>query len=363
CGIAGFYGVTKLSESLKYVTGPAWDSADGAMEGSIGIQAEMLVIKEVFAGLADMNFDAERKKHSNSAKEALTRMKAASLIEDAVVRDLIATEKYYATAADKVVEEFKTFSVVDKRLAVNFHDLQILMTQAEVLGDGTVEELRDNPNKSISWNTGLRQKWEAADGAMMSQIGMLKTMYFYRRMLAFENFQQSFVGMKEGDGMLQEVYQSVIQNRVFAKNHVSNGVYKGQTFTSAITQAVGKHRTDFAEAVEEFKHYSTSRQAYEQTSSAMLEILEKTEEVGDQTVEAEMGNITAVINFADGMIVFVLIIAVLTSLIMGLLIVRSVNTQLGRDPAELMAISEAMANGNLDIKIDNNAIGVYGSIG
>lgn len=364
CGIAGFYGVTKLSESLEYVTGPAWDSADGAMEGSIGIQAEMLVIEEVFAGIADMNLvDAERKKHSDSAKDALTRMKAAGLIEDAVVRDVIAAEKNYAAAADKVVEKFKTFSVVDKRLEVNFHDLQILMTQAEVLGDGTVEELLDNPNKSISWNTGLRQKWEAADGAMMSQIGMLKTMYFYRRMLALENFQQSLAGMKEGDGMLQEVYQSVIGNRVFAKNHVSDGKYRGQTFTSAITQAVGKHKTDFSEAVEEFKHYFVARQAYEQSSVTMLAILDSTEEVGDQTVEAEMDNITAVINFANGIIVFVVIIAVLISLVMGLLIVRSVNIQLGRDPAELMKISESMANGNLDIKIDSNAIGVYGSIG
>lgn len=98
-------------------------------------------------------------------------------------------------------------------------------------------------------------------------------------------------------------------------------------------------------------------------SDEFQEVLEKYEKVGDATVKAEMSNITAVINFANGMIVFVLIIAVLISLIMGLLIVRSVNTQLGRDPAELMTISEAMANGNLDIKIDNNAIGVYGSIG
>ena len=98
-------------------------------------------------------------------------------------------------------------------------------------------------------------------------------------------------------------------------------------------------------------------------SDGFLEVLEKYEKVGDATVEAEMRNITAIIDFADGMIVFVVIIAVLISIIMGLLIVRSVNTQLGRDPAELMKISESMANGDLNIKVDNNAIGVYGSIG
>ena len=364
CGITGFYGVTKLSESLKYVTGPAWDSADGAMEGSIGIQAGMLVNQEVFAGLADMNLvDAKRKKNSNSAKEALARMKAAGLIDDATVRDLIAAEKNYEATADKVVEEFKTFSAVDKRLSDNFYDFQVLMTHAEKLGDGAVEALEKNSSRTISWDTGLEQRWGAADGSMESQIGMLKAMYYYRRLLSFKNVQESMAGIKEGNGMLEEAYQDMITYTTFKKQRVPDGKYSGQIYSSAITQAVAKQKTDFSDAVEKFKHYSASRQVYEQSADTMLEILEKTEEVGDQTVEAEMGNITAVINSANGIIVFVVIVAVLISLVMGLLIVRSVNSQLGRDPAELMKISESMANGNLDIKIDNNAIGVYGSIG
>ena len=95
----------------------------------------------------------------------------------------------------------------------------------------------------------------------------------------------------------------------------------------------------------------------------MLEILDKTEEVGDQTVEAEMDSIGAVIDFSNNMIIFVSLIAVIISIFMAGMILRGVTTQLGRDPAELMLISESMANGDLDIKIDKNAIGVYGSIG
>lgn len=32
----------KLSDLLSYITGPAWDTADGAMEGQIGVQQKSL---------------------------------------------------------------------------------------------------------------------------------------------------------------------------------------------------------------------------------------------------------------------------------------------------------------------------------
>ena len=363
-GITGYYGVNKLSESLEYLTGPAWDTADGAMNGSIKMQSEMLVIEEIFAGLANVETaHDEMKAFADEAHEALGKMKAAGLLDDAMVRDVTEADHDYEAAAEKVVSEFEKFSAVDQRLATNFYDFGIMMTQAEALGDGSVEELRDSPNKSISWNTGLRQKWEAADGAMMSQIGMLKTMYFYRRMLAFKDMQQSLAGMKEGDGMMEEVYQSMIENPLFKRARVSDGVYKGQTYSSALTQAIGKHKTDFAEATSIFKTYADARNNYEKIAATMLEVLVKVEAKGDGIIESEKETITPVIDFANSMIVIVVIVAVIISMFMGFMILRSVNVQLGRDPAELMMISESMASGDLDIKIDNNAVGVYGSIG
>ena len=364
CGIAGYYGVNKLSDSLEYVTGPAWDSADGAMEASIATQAEMLVIEEVFAGLADMStVHAEMKEHADTAETALARMTAAGLISESATREVIDAEHGYKAAAEHVVAEFERFSAVDKRLADNFYDFQVLMTHAEVLGDGAVEALEKNPSKTTSWNTGLEARWGAADGSMESQIGMLKAMYYYRRLLAFEDVQESVAGIKEGNDMLEEAHEGMTSYTTFKKQRVPDGKYRGQIYSAAITQAVGKQKTDFADATEVFKTYKAARDAYEITTVAMLEILEKTEEIGDQTVEAEMDSIGSVIDLSNSLIITVSIIAVIISIFMGIIILRSVNAQLGRDPAELMSISESMANGDLDIRIDKGGVGVYGSIG
>ena len=47
CGVAGFYELWTLSQSLTFNTGPAWSAADGAMEGEIGIETQMLGINRL----------------------------------------------------------------------------------------------------------------------------------------------------------------------------------------------------------------------------------------------------------------------------------------------------------------------------
>ena len=125
-GIAGYYGVNRLSESLEYVTGPAWDSADGAMEGSISTQAEMLVIEEIFAGLANMEtVHAEMKAHSDSAEEAMDRMKNSGLLSESATARAINAEHEYVQAAEEVVEQFEAF--------LSAGDLKEAMGEAGVL--------------------------------------------------------------------------------------------------------------------------------------------------------------------------------------------------------------------------------------
>ena len=46
-GSAGYYGITQLNERLAYVTGPAWNTTDGATEGTIAVQQQMNAILEM----------------------------------------------------------------------------------------------------------------------------------------------------------------------------------------------------------------------------------------------------------------------------------------------------------------------------
>lgn len=336
CGLTGYYGVSKLSESLRYVTGPAWNAADGAMEASIDIQAQMLLIEEVFVGFADLDMvESEIKLHSDSAHDALLRMKNSGLLNKADVAQVVDLTESYDAIASRVLNNFSAFDEVNQRLFDNFFDLQILMTYAEELGDG----------------------------AMESQVSMLKVMYFYGRMLGFEDMEGSLAVIKESNARLGEVSDAMIDIDGYKSSKVPSGVYRGQTFSRALKQAVAKHKTDFNDTVGVFNAYAEARGDYERVTSELLEVLAKTEKIGDATVEAEMGAISSVVSFVDAMIILVSFIAAIISTVLAILILRSVNAQLGSDPAELMEISDLLAHGNLTMKIDAGDMGVYGSIG
>ncbi|MDA3868455.1 MAG: methyl-accepting chemotaxis protein, partial [Gammaproteobacteria bacterium] len=362
-GVTGYYGVTRLSESLHYVTGPAWDTADGAKDGAINMQTQMLVIDKVFSGFAEYDNVAEEiKLFSDQAHEALLRMKQSGLLGEDNIRQADDAEKTYMEAADRVLERFKVFNIIDNRLEDNFFEFQMLMTETEEIGDGIFDQMSKNPNKIISWDTGIKHAWTAADGAMMSQIGILKSIYFYRRMLEFIDLKGSIAGIQESNKMLDDEVRAVIAHPVFKKNNVADGFYKGLSYSDALAQGRTTHINDFTESIEAFNAYYDARKEYETVSAAMLAVLEEMQSLGNKTIEAEMGNINSVINISNSMMIIVVIIAVLISIMMGFFILRSVKMQLGQDPAELMKISEALAQGHLEMKLDKDAVGVYASI-
>ncbi|MCD8521502.1 MAG: methyl-accepting chemotaxis protein [Saccharospirillaceae bacterium] len=72
----------KLSGLLSYITGPAWDTADGAMEGQIGVQQEVIAIYQLVHN--EVNSAQAIKSLANAsemADESLGRMESAGLID------------------------------------------------------------------------------------------------------------------------------------------------------------------------------------------------------------------------------------------------------------------------------------------
>lgn len=79
---AGYFGIRGLAERLTFVTGPAWDTADGTMEGVIGLQAEALALNRMLAGeLTTAQASTLVATARSEAAEAFGRATAAGLLE------------------------------------------------------------------------------------------------------------------------------------------------------------------------------------------------------------------------------------------------------------------------------------------
>ncbi|SHG08515.1 methyl-accepting chemotaxis protein [Marinomonas polaris DSM 16579] len=140
--VLGMLSVSKLKSEINFITGNAWDAADGSMEGTIGIQSQIITLDAFInneLSLADAkNKIAETNKFT---QEALGRMKASGLIETQSITTL---DNYLAkleTLKGKILSDDKENS---KNAVAEFdqHVITLLefVGELEEEGDSKVEE-------------------------------------------------------------------------------------------------------------------------------------------------------------------------------------------------------------------------------
>ena len=353
CATAGYFGVHRLSESLAYVTGPAWNTADGAMEGSIGIEAQVIGVGNIVSNLGEIGAERNRLKAGGEmADEALGRMMDSGLVSQEDVQKIKTAREKFNIATNALLDQFSSYSEANKELSNNFYVFQELMEQAENIGDGAVEELENNPDNLISWRSGLEEKWSAADGTMEAQIGMLQRIYFYGRLINNENQAESLQGLKDSKTFMDSKLLEIIDHPLFKSTTVSEGPHKDETFSKALTSLRQEHISNFDNSVEKFLLFLEARDHYLIETDQLLDLLGVVEEKGDATVEGELLNITDVISSSYSTIIIVVIISLFLSIIGASFIVRAITKPINK----AMAIADDFAGGNLSgtITVDSN---------
>lgn len=151
-GLAGLNGVKNLSNSLNYIANQAWDAADGAMEGTIFLQAELLASKEVLSG--SVTFIEGENEIDEAVKEAdiaLNRMSASGLIESKMLSELDQLIRQFRDARAEVVNRYKGMSEAERGFASNINvEYQKLKKNLDVTAKqlldfiGEVQEIADS---------------------------------------------------------------------------------------------------------------------------------------------------------------------------------------------------------------------------
>ncbi|MGB0282496.1 MAG: methyl-accepting chemotaxis protein [Neptuniibacter sp.] len=349
-GIAGIYGFSQLRGSLNYITTQAWDTADGAMEGTIGIEAEMLGVERSLQRISGSQpVDPMVEEGRATAEEALERMLNAGLLSQTQIDEMQILRKDFQKTTHQLLTTHQKFLEDRDRLNTNFKAFEALMAEAEEIGDGQVEQLRASPDMLVSWNKGLSQRWTAADGAMEASIGMLQRIYYFERLTAGDNREEALENLDDALSFMMESFEEITAHPIFKKASVPSGEYKGQSFSNAIQDSLDKHKTDFNDAVFSFTAYDRSQKIYSKSANALLSSIEVIEEAGDSTVEGEVGQISTMADRLLFLMISVLVVGCILGGIAAFLIVRNINTPL----SAAVHIANAVARGELNNKIKN----------
>lgn len=102
----GFHATQKLGSMLEYLGGPAWDTADGAMEGQIGIQQEIIAIQQFFySEITPQQATEKLKVAGDIAEEALNRMKMSGLLSKATLDTFNLKWELYKQHRNQLVQD------------------------------------------------------------------------------------------------------------------------------------------------------------------------------------------------------------------------------------------------------------------
>ncbi|MDH5370694.1 MAG: hypothetical protein OEW99_11755, partial [Gammaproteobacteria bacterium] len=110
--MSGFIATKRLSSSLEYVTGPAWNTADGAMEGVIGIKEQIIATDELISNAragAVVDISKRLNDGTEMANEALGRMFAAGQIPQKLGDETKAVINSFNKTRDEVIAAAKNY--------------------------------------------------------------------------------------------------------------------------------------------------------------------------------------------------------------------------------------------------------------
>lgn len=141
----GYYTSDEMSRMLNFITGPAWNTADGAMEGQIEVEKQIITLQRLHAKQIDAtSARIQLEKAIEREIQALDRMKVQGLIDATQITELNTKLNSYHQVRDRLFSQLTsnseevelTFKLFDQQVAgiLNFISLMEETADSKVEG-------------------------------------------------------------------------------------------------------------------------------------------------------------------------------------------------------------------------------------
>ncbi|MFM4768616.1 methyl-accepting chemotaxis protein [Aeromonas veronii] len=345
-GVVGWYGSQRLANLLSYVLGAAWQTADGAMEGSIELGNQQLQIQKMQNGTPLNRAELDAAKAATD--DALARVSQGQLIDGAALATMEQHKQDYQQQQEKLLALYHAYTEVDQALHHNADLMARLSTQLEVIGDGAVEALTQSPDQTISWNSGLSTRWEAADGGMESNIGFLRQLYALEKMRRQGVTEAIQAELKEATDFYHEAVDSMLGTGLFDIEGV--GEFAGKTLSAEYRALLARHQQLMGQWVDALGSYQAQQSAYEVSADELRQQLVAIEESGDATVEDQVAQLNGIISQIRTLLLGGLLLSLIMVTLCGFWLTRKLVTPLLQVDKRMQDI--AAGEGDLNARIN-----------
>lgn len=316
CAVAGFTAANSLSSTLNYVTTSAWDAADGAMEGTIEIEAEMLALSRILSGSTSIE-DGKKEMASAAAgaSEALGRMAGSGLMAADAVTKLQEYIEVFGASRDKIIVAYSDLQLNQKTAAENLAEIDANLYELEEIIE-TIAERKQAQNVSAEE---ILPYWNLADAIMETRLSLLGRSHSLNRILRGTDAEVLRVEMESDLALAQEQSQDMSKSS-FSRQKNDKGV----SFGVAVAELLPKHKTLYADTIASYQAFVQAKQELELATSQLLDLVAEIEEAGDSKIEGVLSEIDATIAFADSSILASAVLGIVLAVIAFIYSIRAV---------------------------------------
>ncbi|ELO1553822.1 methyl-accepting chemotaxis protein [Aeromonas hydrophila] len=359
-GIVGWYGSQRLADLLSYVLGAAWQTADGAMEGSIELGNQSLYIQKMLRGMPLDEPELQRARAATA--DAMRRVGEGRLIDATAISAMEQQHLAYQQQQEQLLALYRVFTSVDQALRASSERMSRLSTQLEVVGDGAVESLTQSPDQAISWNGGLATRWHAADGGMEANIGFLRQLYALEKMQSEGPTPAIQAEMKEATRFYQEAVDAMLGSGMF--DVPGEGEFAGQSLATQYRTLQTEVQRLMVQWMAALSEYQGQLVNYERSADQLKQQLVEVEAKGDATVEDQVNQLNSIISHTKNLLLGGLLLSLLLVTLCGFWLVRTIVKPLLQVNQRMqdIAAGEGDLNARINLKRDDEIGSLAGSV-
>ncbi|TQQ77795.1 methyl-accepting chemotaxis protein [Vibrio cholerae] len=347
------------SSGLSYIVGPAWDTADGAMETTIQIEAQMLAVNRLILGEDSQRVEQILNTAITEVDTSSSRMIEAGLLSAAQTQQFSQFNSQYQQSRNALITSYKNYIETKKSYDKATQVLVDFGEKLEILGDSAVEELEREPNRNITWQSDVMERWQAADGGMESNIGLLWKLYYTQRLLDGQDDATQIKAIEQAIEFQKQANSEMFSTGRFT---ISAGEeWKNASYEEVFSQLNSQHEQAMMAVIESYRNYRQIYQEYTVTSLALLDFIAELEELADSKVEQQAVLILDGQAWAISSFKVLIIIALLVLLLLGWILVNQILSPIQRLQERVTDISEG--NGDLTLRVNITTQDEFGELG
>lgn len=347
------------SSGLSYIVGPAWDTADGAMETTIQIEAQMLAVNRLILGEDSQRVEQILNTAITEVDTSSSRMIEAGLLSAAQTQQFSQFNSQYQQSRNALITSYKNYIETKKSYDKATQVLVDFGEKLETLGDSAVEELEREPDRNITWQSDVMERWQAADGGMESNIGLLWKLYYTQRFLDGQDDATQIKAIEQAIEFQKQANSEMFSTGRFT---ISAGEeWKNASYEEVFSQLNSQHEQAMMAVIESYRNYRQIYQEYTVTSLALLDFIAELEELADSKVEQQAVLILDGQAWAISSFKVLIIIALLVLLLLGWILVNQILSPIQRLQERVTDISEG--NGDLTLRVNITTQDEFGELG